>query len=185
MITDLFLVVTVVAAVVIFGALISVGNERQRRAIDKLHTAYKQWAQQDLRIKRGVASAKIEISDTTAWLTNAASMAFGRKVTVRDFTIHKEPVPTIEFQDAETGETVVCVLEAPSVLKGLLKQKEKVFKGELKSNPVFWVGKKTQYVEFSLLTAGSMFDLELPYVWDRLFGGTVNAEVLWGYVVKS
>ena len=34
---DLFLSVVVIAAVVVFGALISVGNERQRKAIDKLH----------------------------------------------------------------------------------------------------------------------------------------------------
>lgn len=185
MITDYLLVVAVVAAVVVFGALISVGNERQRKAIDKLHTAYKQWAQHDLRIKRGVASANIEVNDTTAWLSKAASLAFGRKVTVRDFQIHNEPVKTIEFQDGETGETVVCALEAPSVLKEIMKQKSKAFKGELKTNPVFWVGKKTQHVEFSMLTAGSMFDLELPVVWERLFGDATETDILWGYTVQA
>ena len=34
---DLFLAVIVVGAVIAFGALISVGNERQKRAIDALH----------------------------------------------------------------------------------------------------------------------------------------------------
>ena len=51
--TDLFLAVVVIGAVIAFGALISVGNERQRQAIDALHQAYKQWAVQDLRLKRG------------------------------------------------------------------------------------------------------------------------------------
>jgi len=185
MITDYLLVVAVVAAVVVFGALISVGNERQRKAIEKLHMAYKQWAQHDLRIKRGMASTNIEVKDTTAWLSRAASLAFGRKVTVRDFQIHHEPVKTIEFQDGETGETVVCTLEAPSILKEIMKQKSRAFKGELKTNPVFWIGKKVQHVEFSMLTAGSMFDLELPVVWKRLFGDATETDVLWGYTVQS
>ena len=39
---DLFLSVVVIGSVIAFGALISVGNERQRRAINALHQAYKQ-----------------------------------------------------------------------------------------------------------------------------------------------
>jgi hypothetical protein len=41
---DLLLAVVVIGPVIAFGALISVGNERQRRAIDALHLAYEQWA---------------------------------------------------------------------------------------------------------------------------------------------
>ena len=66
---DLFLATMVVGAIIAFGALLSVGNERQRRAIDKLHQAYKQWAVQDLRLKRGVASTQTRVEDLTAWLT--------------------------------------------------------------------------------------------------------------------
>ena len=64
--TDLLLAVVVVGAVIAFGALISVGNERQRSAIDTLHQAYKQWAVQDLRLKRGTVSAQTRIEDLTA-----------------------------------------------------------------------------------------------------------------------
>ncbi len=71
---DLFLSIVVIAAVVIFGALISVGNERQRKAIDKLHIAYKQWAVQDLRLKRGTVASQIQINDLQGWLTKAHNL---------------------------------------------------------------------------------------------------------------
>ena len=107
---DLFLAIVVVGAVIAFGALISVGNERQRRAIDALHQAYKQWAVQDLRLKRGTVSAQIRIEDLTAWLTKATSLAFGRKTIVMDYQLHNAPVTTVEFHDAEVGNTVICAL---------------------------------------------------------------------------
>ncbi len=37
---------------VLLGALISLGNERQRRAIDGLREQTQAWAEQDIRIKR-------------------------------------------------------------------------------------------------------------------------------------
>src|SRR5574338_533815 len=96
---DLLLSLVVIAAVVAFGALISVGNERQRRAIDALHQAYKQWAVQDLRLKRGTMSAQTQTPDLTAWLTKVTSLAFGYKTSVLDYQIHNNPVQAIEFYD--------------------------------------------------------------------------------------
>ena len=42
---------------VFFGALISVGNERQRKAIDGIREQASFWAEQDLRLKRARACA--------------------------------------------------------------------------------------------------------------------------------
>ena len=49
---EIILAVVVGVAVIIFGALISLGNERQRKAIDGLREQVVLWAMQDLRIKR-------------------------------------------------------------------------------------------------------------------------------------
>jgi hypothetical protein len=49
---EITLAVVVAAAVIFFGALISTGNERQRKAIDGLREQVIMWAMQDLRIKR-------------------------------------------------------------------------------------------------------------------------------------
>lgn len=41
---EIILAIVVAAAVVFFGALISMGNERQRRAIDELREQVVMWA---------------------------------------------------------------------------------------------------------------------------------------------
>lgn len=49
---EMILALVVVIAVIIFGALISMGNERQRRALDGIREQTALWASQDLRLKR-------------------------------------------------------------------------------------------------------------------------------------
>ncbi len=49
---EIILAIVVAAAMIFFGALISIGNERQRKAIDALREQTELWAMQDLRIKR-------------------------------------------------------------------------------------------------------------------------------------
>ena len=182
--TDWFLAVVVVGAVIAFGALISVGNERQRRAIDALHRAYKQWAVQDLRLKRGTVSTQTLIEDLTAWLTKATSLAFDRKTIVMDYQLHNTPVTTVEFHDAGVGNTVLCTLESPEVLMSILKKKPSVLRGELRSHPIFRVGKKTPAVELSILNAGTMFDIELPIAWNTLTSEVTASETLWAYILN-
>jgi len=160
-----------------------VGNERQRRAIDKLHHAYRQWAVQDLRLKRGVASTQTRIEDLTAWLTKTTSLSFGRKTIVMDYQIHHGPVDTVEFHDAEVGRTILCILESPEALKTILKTKRSVLRGELQPNPIFRVGKKTPAIELSMLNAGVMFDVELPIAWHTLTGQATQADTLWAYIL--
>lgn len=181
---DLFLAIVVVGAIIAFGALISVGNERQRRAIDALHQAYKQWAVQDLRLKRGTVGAQTRIEDLTAWLTKTTSLALGRKTIVMDYQLHNAPVTTVEFHDAEVGTTVVCTLESPEILLPILRKKHSVLRGELRSNPLFRVNKKTPAVELSMLNAGTMFDIELPVAWNTLTGQVTESDRLWAYILN-
>ncbi len=180
---DLLFALVVIAAVVTFGALISIGNERQRKAIDRLHQAYKQWAVQDLRIKRGVATSQIQINDMTAWLARVTSQAFGRKTTVMDCQVHSNPVPTIEFHDGEAGKTVVCVLETPATLASLLKRRRVIIHGDLRPNPVFRIRKKSPVFELSILNAGGLFDLELPIAWKTLTDEVTDSGTLWAYIL--
>jgi hypothetical protein len=180
---DLFLSIVVIAAVVIFGALISVGNERQRKAIDKLHVAYKQWAIQDLRLKRGTAASQIQINDLQGWLTKATTLGFGHKTTVMGIQKHESPIATLEMHDSETGKTLVCVIETPDTVVNLLKRRKSVIRGDLRSNPLFRVGKKTPVVELSMLNAGSLFDVELPVAWKMLTGDVTESGSLWAYML--
>jgi hypothetical protein len=182
--TDLLLAIVVIGAVIAFGALISIGNERQRHAIDNLHHAYKQWAVQDLRLKRGVISSQIRIDDLTAWLTKTTSLAFGCQTDVIDCQVHNVPVATVEFREAASGATVVFALESPQLLMPMLKKKHSAIRGNLGSNPLLRVGKKTPVVELSILNAGMMFDIELPVAWNKLTGQETQADVVWAYIVR-
>ena len=49
---DAVLAIFVLGAVIFFGALISAGNERQRKALDGIREQTALWAMQDLRLKR-------------------------------------------------------------------------------------------------------------------------------------
>jgi len=183
MYSELLLTVAVVASVIFFGALITRGNERQRMSIDKLHSAYKQWAMHDLRIKRGVAGSQIKIEDLTAWLKKVTARAFGRETIVLDYFKHESPIVSIEFHDASSGNTVVCALESPDEVKNILKKKRPTIAGDLRINPIFKFGKTTPVVELSLLNAGMLFDLELPVAWDAFTGRKTEAGTLWAYIL--
>jgi hypothetical protein len=182
--TDLLLAVVVVGAIIAFGALISAGNERQRRAIDALHQAYKQWAVQDLRLKRGTVSSQTRIEDITAWLTRATSLALGRQTNILDFQLHLTPIPTVEFHDSELGSILICTLESPQVLLPILRKKSSPFRSELRMNPIFRIDRKTPAIELSLLNAGALFDVELPIVWNTLTGQVTESDTLWVYFLS-
>ncbi len=181
---EIILAIVVASAVIFFGALISVGNERQRRALDGLHQAYKQWAVQDLRLKRGAVSAQMQILDLTAWLTKVTSLAFGRKTNVTDYQLYNIPMATVEFHDVEVGARIICTLESPDVLIPMLRKKRSALRRELRSNPIFRIDKKTPAIELSMLNAGVLFDIELPVAWCTLTGQATESNTLWAYILN-
>src|SRR3970040_2390413 len=71
------LAVSVLAAVVVVGVLISIGNERQRKALDKLREDLRNWGLGDLEVKPEGAAREIQIMDPLAWLRDAARKATG------------------------------------------------------------------------------------------------------------
>ncbi len=60
---EIILAIVVGVAVIFFGALISAGNERQRKAIDGLREQVVLWAIQDLRIKRENLACDVHVDD--------------------------------------------------------------------------------------------------------------------------
>jgi hypothetical protein len=180
--TNLLLAAVVIGAVIAFGALISIGNERQRRAIDALHRAYKQWALQDLRLKRGTVSTQIQITDLAAWLTKVTSLALDHKTNVIEYQIHDVPFPVVEFQDRSS--TVLLALESPAHLIPILRAKNSALRGQLLSNPLFRVSKKTPALEMTILNAGAIFDIELPIAWKALTTQSTESSTLWLYIIN-
>ena len=65
---EIILAIVVASAVIFFGALISAGNERQRKAIDGLREQVILWAVQDLQIKREKLAHEVRVDDPLNWL---------------------------------------------------------------------------------------------------------------------
>ena len=69
---DYLVALPVFAAVIVFGALIVVGSERQKRELARIRKVEEQWAEQDLRIKRDKLASETKIEESVAWLSAAA-----------------------------------------------------------------------------------------------------------------
>jgi hypothetical protein len=74
---DTLLAVIVVATIVVFGALLVLGNEHQRKAIQNIANQAGRWAEHDLQLKRVKASRDIQVNDPCAWLDSVATQIFG------------------------------------------------------------------------------------------------------------
>src|SRR6266498_49493 len=83
--------IVVVAAVIFFGALISLGNERQRKAIDGLREQTVLWAMQDLRIKRTALERDVYVDDPLAWFSKTASKIVGSDLQLQVVEIFDNP----------------------------------------------------------------------------------------------
>ncbi len=60
---EIILAIVVASAVNFFGALISMSNERQKRAIDSLREQAVNWAVQDIKIKRERLAQTVQVPD--------------------------------------------------------------------------------------------------------------------------
>ena len=89
---EVVLAISVLAAAVVVGVLISIGNERQRKAIEQLRDDVRNWALGDLEIKRETASRDIQIIDPLAWLNDTARKATGEAWELRSIAkVFRQP----------------------------------------------------------------------------------------------
>ena len=88
---EIMLAIVVASAVIFFGALISMGNERQRKAIDSLREQVVLWAVQDLKTKREHLSQIVQVPDPLGWLNKTASRVCGYDLKLQVLEIFDEP----------------------------------------------------------------------------------------------
>ena len=181
---DYLLALTVLIALIVLGALISVGNERQRKAIDSISRQTQAWAIEDLRLKRGQVEANISIDNPIAWLNTAASRALGRQTQLSAPEIAENPL-VISFVDHYAGETLIFSLLSPKVLRKLSKEKQSELSKRNSQHPLIPWRKGITSFEMTILNAGIRFDLELPVAWQSITKEQTNSEHLWGYILPK
>ncbi|MBI3175242.1 MAG: hypothetical protein HYZ25_16065 [Chloroflexi bacterium] len=178
---EMMLALAVLAAVIVFGTLISLGNERQRRAIDALQDQIVSWAVQDLKIKRDHLAREVRVDDPLGWLNRLTSRAFSSHVELQIVEFFEDPQVLV----CQSGDGT-RVLFSP-LSKSEIHVLNKMRKGKLahytSGNPLLRFPRGTRGQEFSPLNSGAGFDLELRLAWKGLTGREAQSERLWMYMI--
>lgn len=181
---EIVLAVVVVAAVIFFGALISAGNERQRRAIDDLREQTVLWAMQDLRIKRERLAREVKVDDPLGWLNKMASKACGHDLRLQVIEAFDEPRALI-CASADAAQRVVFTPHSPGELRRIKHERRSQLSQYASRNPLLSLPRHASPREISVLNGGILFDLELPLAWKSLTGQAAeHLECLWAYMIS-
>jgi hypothetical protein len=182
--TDYILVIAILFSLVVLGGLISVGNERQRKAIDKISEHAQAWAIEDLRLKRGQIEGNISIEDPIAWLSTAASRALGRQIQLTQVEVLENPT-ALSCITETSGESVLFSLLSPKELRARSKVKQSELSKRGAQHPLVPLQKGVDGFEMNILNAGVNFDLELPVMWQKVRKEQISKEKLWGYISQK
>jgi hypothetical protein len=179
---EIMLAIVVVASVIFFGALISMGNERQRRAIDDLREQVVHWAVQDLRIKHEKLARDIHIDDPLGWLNKVAGRACGRSLNLQVIEVLEYP-RVLLCTSGDGDEKIVFTPHTPGEIRSMKRSKHNRLDQYTDRNPLLSLPPKAASFECSIFNNGMAFDLELPFVWKQLTGSNGDEmNILWMYL---
>lgn len=177
---EILLAMVVISAVIFFGALLSMGNERQRRAIDDLREQVVLWAVQDLKIKREKLARTVQVPDPLGWLNKHASKVCGLDLKLQVLEMFEDPACLV-CSSSDNARMVFFSPHSPAEIRRLRKNKHSRLSTFSRQNPVF-LPRQGNAHELSVLNGGLMFDLELSLAWKALTGQDLEmATGLWLY----
>ncbi len=178
---EIILAIVVASAVIFFGALISMGNERQRKAIDGLREQVVLWAVQDLKIKREHLTRTVQVPDPLGWLNKNASKICGYDLKLQILEMFEEPQSLICTSGDGSVKVVFSPL-SPADLRRIKSGKQNRLSQFASHNPLLLLPKGANVLEMSVLNGGYLFDLELTLAWKALTGHNLElATRLWMY----
>ena len=177
---ELLLALAVITAVIIFGALISIGNERQRRAIDELREQAVLWAIQDLRIKREQLARDVRVEDPLGWLNKVAANVVGRVLDLKVVETFSDPQVLVCESDSQSAKIFFSPLSPTEIQRMKREQRSRLSKLDDVS-PLLYLSRNIRTRELNPLNGGLLFDLEFPIAWAALMGVTPTGNSLWVY----
>jgi hypothetical protein len=182
---ETFLAISVLAAVFVLGALISAGNERQRKAIDGIREQAEGWAEQDIRIKREKLARQITVAEPLAWLEKVAAQALGnapKLVTATPW--QKEGLNAIVGLCQDGRHLVFTPIPRERLLQSL-KVKGKSALAGMSGTLLGDQPKRTPFFDLSVVTSGMFFDIEAAQTWQALTGEPLTSGRLTMYEVAA
>ncbi len=177
---EILLAIVVASAVIFFGALISMGNERQRKAIDGLREQVVLWAVQDLNIKSENLAQNIRVDNPEDWLNRVASKVIGYDLDLK-IVESSSVFASLLCTSSEGSVKVIFTPYSPSEIRNFKKNGYNRL-NTITNNLLLSIPKKAVAYEASTFNDGITFNLELDLVWERLTGkriGVMNR--LWLY----
>jgi len=179
---EIILAIVVGAAVIFFGALISAGNERQRKAIDGLREQIVLWAMQDLRIKRERLARDVQVNNPIDWLNKITAKVSGFNLNVQAVEFFDSP-QTLVCASADGTNKVIFSPLSPTEIHQINRNKRSRLSQYSDQNPLLSMSHHVQVYELSVLNGGILFDLELPLAWKSLTNQEIEQiERLWMYM---
>lgn len=165
---DAIFAILVLGAVIFFGALISAGNERQRKAIDGIREQAAQWAMQDLRLKREHLARDVKVDDPVAWLNRVVAKVVGEDLGLVVTEIFEDPQAVV-CADTHGKRAVLSIMPIKEIRRLTQQHKGRLTKiGD--THPLKNLPQDFEFTEISILNAGITFDLELSIAWKLITG---------------
>ena len=181
---EILLATVVASAVIFFGALISMGNERQRRAIDGLREQVVLWAMQDLKIKREHLAQTVQVPDPLDWLNKMASKVCGYDLQLQVLEMVDEPQSLI-CASGDGSVKIAFSPISPGDIRRIKSGKQNRLSHFADQNPMLFLPKDVKVYEMSVLNAGHLFDLELSLARKGLTGQSIgDVERTWMYLYR-
>lgn len=181
---EIILAIVVAAAVMFFGALISLGNERQRKAIDSLREQAVLWAVQDLRMKRERLARDVHVEDPLGWFSKIVAKTCGQNLKLQFVEAFENPQVLI-CADEDSGRKVIFTLLSPADVYAIKRAKRSQLSRYADGNPLLSLPRGVRTFECSVLNSGILFDLELPIAWKGLTRNSVNETgFMWMYMLS-
>ncbi len=176
---DAVFAILVMGAVIFFGALISAGNERQRKSLEGIREQSAQWAMQDLRLKREKLAREVKVDDPIAWLNQVVAKACGEYLDLTVTEVFDNPQTLVCI--TKDGRKVIFTPASPEDIHHLkLMRKNKLSRLD-KVHPL-QERSALQALKLSILNSGVCFDLELPIAWAGISGKMLVIDYLWLYM---
>jgi len=178
---EILLAIVVASAVIFFGALISMGNERQRKAIDGLREQVVLWAMQDLKIKREHLARTVQVPDPLGWLNKTVSKTCGYDLKLQVLEMLEEPQSLI-CTSGDGSIKVIFSPFSPAELRRIKSGRQNRLSQFAGHNPLLLLPRNVEVHELSVLNGGHLFDLELTLAWKALTGHDLELTTrLWMY----
>lgn len=181
--------ISILLAVILLGALISLGNERQRRALDGIRQQAASWAAEDLRLKRGKLAREVQVEDPLKWLDAVANRVLGvspRLVQLLPHNLQQGELQILLGVCADRQRLLLSPLPKKALIKAIYDRRQQ--KGRLGKMSVGLLGDRPRRVpvhELTIVNAGVFFDLEVEKVWQELVGSPLGTDRMYLYIAPA